>query len=64
MPRDLTLARPGGPSFSIGLTYLLSYRPGSQNTKPDALSRLYDPEPAAKEPEHILPLNRVVGGVT
>ena len=44
--------------------FSLSYRPGSQNTKPDALSRLYDSEPAAKEPEHILPLNGVVGGVT
>ncbi|KAI3354953.1 hypothetical protein L3Q82_004746 [Scortum barcoo] len=39
-------------------------RPGSQNTKPDALSCLYDPEPAAKEPETILPPDRVVGAVT
>ena len=44
--------------------FTLSYRPGSQNMKPDALSRLFDPEPIAKEPEDILPLNRVVGEVT
>ena len=47
--------------FFNRFNFSLSYRPGSKNTKPDALSRLYDPEPAAKEPEHILPLNRVVG---
>ena len=50
--------------FFNRFNFSLSYRPGSQNTKPDALSRLYDPEPAAKEPEHILPLNSVVGGVS
>ncbi|KAI3356793.1 hypothetical protein L3Q82_003459 [Scortum barcoo] len=27
--------------------FTLSYRPGSQNAKPDALSRLYEPEPTA-----------------
>ena len=44
--------------------FTLSYRPGSRNVKPDALSRIYDPEPVAKEPEPILPLNCVVGVVT
>ena len=44
--------------------FSLSYRPGSRNVKPDALSRLYDPEPVAKEPEPILPLTCVVGAVT
>ena len=44
--------------------FTLSYRPGSRNIKPDALSRIYDPEPVAKEPEPILPLNCVVGVVT
>jgi len=44
--------------------FTLSYRPGSQNAKPDALSRLFDPEPVAKKPESILPLNRAVGAVT
>ena len=44
--------------------FTLSYRPGSRNVKPDALSRIYDPEPVAKEPELILPLNCVVGKVS
>ncbi|KAI3373395.1 hypothetical protein L3Q82_021943 [Scortum barcoo] len=44
--------------------FTLSYRPGSHNAKPDALSRLYEPEPAAKEPEPILPPDRVVGAVS
>ncbi|KAI3368795.1 hypothetical protein L3Q82_025780, partial [Scortum barcoo] len=39
-------------------------KPGSQNAKPDALSRLYEPETAAKEPEPILPPDRVVGAVS
>ncbi|KAI3372227.1 hypothetical protein L3Q82_022664, partial [Scortum barcoo] len=43
-----------------------SISPTSQglNTKPDALSRLYEPEPASKEPEPIVPPDRVVGVVT
>ena len=44
--------------------FVLSYRPGSQNTKPDALSHLFNPEPTAKEPESILQLNHVVGAMT
>ncbi|KAI3375584.1 hypothetical protein L3Q82_003899 [Scortum barcoo] len=36
--------------FFSQFRFSLSYRPGSQNTKPDALSRLYQPEPAAKKP--------------
>ncbi|XP_077429679.1 uncharacterized protein LOC144056607 [Vanacampus margaritifer] len=39
-------------------------RPGSQNVKPDALSRLYDPEPVTKEPETILSPDCVIGAVT
>lgn len=50
--------------FFNRFNFTLSFRPGSQNAKPDALSRLYDPEPIAKEPEAILPLNRVVGAVS
>ncbi|KAI3358253.1 hypothetical protein L3Q82_003251 [Scortum barcoo] len=50
--------------FFSQFRFTLSYRPGSQNAKPDALSRLYDPEPAAKEPEPILPPDRVVGAVS
>lgn len=48
---------PAGAGFFLGVS-------GSRNVKPDDLSRIYDPEPAAKEPEPILPLNRVVGVVT
>lgn len=50
--------------FFNHFSFTLSYRPGSHNIKPDALSRLYNPESDTKEPEPILPLNRVVGTVT
>ena len=50
--------------FFNRFNFVLSYRPGTLNTKPDALSRLFDPEPVAKDPEPILPLHRVVGAVT
>ncbi|KAI3366353.1 hypothetical protein L3Q82_000513 [Scortum barcoo] len=39
--------------FFSRFRFTLSYRPGSQNGKPDTLSRLYAPEPTAKEPETI-----------
>ena len=35
--------------------FSLTYRPGSQNGKPDALSRLYSPEDPSTEPTTILP---------
>lgn len=44
--------------------FTLSFRPGSQNTKLDALSHMFEPEPATKEPETILPLDCVVGWVS
>ncbi|KAK5885228.1 hypothetical protein CesoFtcFv8_018960 [Champsocephalus esox] len=44
--------------------FTLSYRPGSQNGKPDALSRMYDPEPSPKSPDPILRPDRVIGSVT
>lgn len=50
--------------FFNRFNFVLSYRPGSQNTKPDALSRLFNPEPTAKKPEPMLPPHRVVGAVT
>ena len=58
------LARPGG-RFSLSVSpFSLPYRLESRNIKPDALSRLFDPEHVAKEPENILPLTCVVGAVT
>ena len=50
--------------FFNRFSFSLSYRPGSRNVKPDALSRLFDPEPVAKDPETILPLTCVVGALT
>ncbi|KAI3376751.1 hypothetical protein L3Q82_000348 [Scortum barcoo] len=51
--------------FFSRFRFTLSYRPGSQNAKPDVLSRLYEPEPtAAKEPETILSPDRVIGLVS
>ncbi|KAI3373199.1 hypothetical protein L3Q82_006506 [Scortum barcoo] len=43
--------------------FTLSYRPVSQKTKSGALSHLYELEPSAKEPETILPPDRVVGSL-
>uniref|UniRef100_A0A3B3H296 Gypsy retrotransposon integrase-like protein 1 n=1 Tax=Oryzias latipes TaxID=8090 RepID=A0A3B3H296_ORYLA len=50
--------------FFDRFSFSLSYRPGSKNVKPDALSRQFDPAPVAKEPEPILPLTCVVGAVS
>ena len=50
--------------FFNRFNFTLSYRPGSQNAKPDALSRLFDPEALSKETESILPPTQVIGGVT
>ncbi|KAI3355542.1 hypothetical protein L3Q82_018372 [Scortum barcoo] len=58
---ELTPGKVG--SFFFVFRFSLSYRPGSQNTKPDVLSHLYEPEPEppANEPEPILPPDHVVG---
>uniref|UniRef100_A0A8C7WWZ3 Gypsy retrotransposon integrase-like protein 1 n=1 Tax=Oryzias sinensis TaxID=183150 RepID=A0A8C7WWZ3_9TELE len=50
--------------FFDRFSFVLSYRPGSKNIKPDALSRRFDPAPVAKTPESILPLSCVVGAVS
>uniref|UniRef100_A0A8C1LRZ5 Gypsy retrotransposon integrase-like protein 1 n=1 Tax=Cyprinus carpio TaxID=7962 RepID=A0A8C1LRZ5_CYPCA len=42
----------------------ISYRPGSKNGKPDALSRIFEAEPRAILPVTILPPDRVVAMVT
>ena len=50
--------------FFNRFSFSLAYRPGPRNVKPDVLSRLFNPEPVAKEPEPILPLTRVVISMT
>ena len=50
--------------FFNRFSFFLSYRLGSHNVETDILSRLFDPEPEAKQPETILLLNCVVGVVT
>ena len=61
--KKLNSRQPRWALFFNHFCFTLSYRPGSRNVKQDALSRIYDPEPVAKEPEPILLLNRVVGAV-
>ena len=41
--------------------FSLTYRPGSLNVKPDALSRLYSPEDPSTDPEPILPPTCLIG---
>ncbi len=50
--------------FFNRFNFSLSYRPGSKNIKPDALSHLFDPDPTPRSPTSILPLSCVVGDVT
>ncbi len=40
--------------------FLLSYRPGTKNVKPDALSRAYSPETQEKPSAQIIPRSRIV----
>uniref|UniRef100_A0A8C6LVF1 Gypsy retrotransposon integrase-like protein 1 n=1 Tax=Nothobranchius furzeri TaxID=105023 RepID=A0A8C6LVF1_NOTFU len=49
--------------FFSRFNFLISYRPGSKNTKPDALSRQYAPD-RDEPPSTILPPACVVGSVT
>ena len=51
-------------SFLSRFDFTLTYRPGSRNTKADALSRQHLKEPATMEPSPVLPETRVVGMVT
>ena len=50
--------------FFSRFNFSLSYRPGSKNTKPDALSRVFSPSPVNPSPEPILPSDCVVGALT
>uniref|UniRef100_A0A8K9V225 Gypsy retrotransposon integrase-like protein 1 n=1 Tax=Oncorhynchus mykiss TaxID=8022 RepID=A0A8K9V225_ONCMY len=49
--------------FFTRFRFTLSYRPGSQNVKADALSRLYDTEDGSTEPTPILPASKLVAPV-
>ncbi|KAK3520635.1 hypothetical protein QTP70_029419 [Hemibagrus guttatus] len=44
--------------------FTISYRPGSKNTKADALSRLFTPEENTEVPETILPEKVIVSPIT
>ncbi|XP_065821877.1 uncharacterized protein lrfn4b [Labrus bergylta] len=50
--------------FFNRIHFCLTYRPGSKNKKPDALSRLFDQNTATRPPYNILPSSCVVGAVT
>ncbi|XP_048030328.1 uncharacterized protein LOC125257720 [Megalobrama amblycephala] len=50
--------------FFSQFNYTISYRPGSKNTKADALSRLYAPEEKTEEPEPIIPSSLIVSPIT
>uniref|UniRef100_A0A8P4GPN0 Gypsy retrotransposon integrase-like protein 1 n=1 Tax=Dicentrarchus labrax TaxID=13489 RepID=A0A8P4GPN0_DICLA len=49
--------------FLDRFVFTFTYRPGSRNAKPDALSRQADPETPGTEPETILPASCVVAAV-
>ena len=44
--------------------FTLSYRPGSRNTKPDALSRVFSPAVEVPDPDPILPPSCIIGAAT
>ena len=50
--------------FFTRFNFTLSYRPGTKNTKPDALSRLFSAEGNGQSDSTILPLSCVVGAVS
>ncbi|XP_070301922.1 EGF domain-specific O-linked N-acetylglucosamine transferase-like [Salvelinus sp. IW2-2015] len=49
--------------FFTRFDFTLSYKPGSQNVKADALSRLYDTEERSSDPTPIIPASRLVAPV-
>ncbi len=63
MPNVSTHAKPPGPCF-LPVSNLQSHRPGSKNSKADALSRRYDPPTKNLTPEPILPPTVVIAPVT
>ncbi|KAL0165102.1 hypothetical protein M9458_040855, partial [Cirrhinus mrigala] len=49
--------------FFTRFDFSISYRPGSQNTKADALSRMHEPDRPVRPPETILPSSLIVAPV-
>ena len=50
--------------FFSRFDFTLTYRPGTRNTKPDALSRQFSPERPTEDPKTILPPGCVVASLT
>ncbi|KAK3566894.1 hypothetical protein QTP86_004753 [Hemibagrus guttatus] len=50
--------------FFTRFNFTISYRPGSKNTKADALSRMFTPEESPETPKPILPENIIVSPIT
>ncbi|KAK3525902.1 hypothetical protein QTP70_010957 [Hemibagrus guttatus] len=50
--------------FFTQFEFSISYRPGSKNTKEDALSRMFAPEESPEMPEPIIPENLIVSPIT
>ncbi|KAL0180319.1 hypothetical protein M9458_025761, partial [Cirrhinus mrigala] len=49
--------------FFTRFDFVINYRPGSQNTKADALSRVHESEHASQPPETILPSSVIVAPI-
>lgn len=50
--------------FFNRFNFRLSFRPGSKNLKPDALSQIHSPNPSPEVPENILPHSCLLGAVS
>ena len=61
--RRLNLRQASWAMFFTHFVFILSYRPGSQNTKADALSRLYDTEERSMNHTPIIPVFCLVAPV-
>lgn len=61
--KKLNSRQPRWALFFNRFNFHLSYRPGSKNAKPDALSRIHCPDPAPEEPELILRRSCILGAV-
>ncbi|KAL0199234.1 hypothetical protein M9458_007774, partial [Cirrhinus mrigala] len=52
------------PNIPSPFDFSVTYRPGSQNTKADALSRLHEPDLPIGNPEPLLPPSMIIAPVT